>query len=49
LVEFASVVDALHCAAELQATLAESDAPLPPDRRIQVRVGIADQTSENAG
>jgi adenylate cyclase len=27
LVEFASVVDALRCAAELQAALAESNAP----------------------
>src|SRR5580700_7964861 len=31
LVEFASVVDALRCAAELQAAMAISDAPLPAD------------------
>jgi adenylate cyclase len=40
LVEFASVVDALRCAAEVQAALAESNAPLPPDRRIEFRIGI---------
>ena len=40
LVEFASVVDALRCAAEVQAAMAESNAPLPPDRRIEFRIGI---------
>jgi len=40
LVEFASVVDALRCAAETQAVLAESNAPLPPDHRIDFRIGI---------
>ncbi len=40
LVEFASVVDALRCAAELQAALAESNAPVPPDRRIEFRIGV---------
>jgi adenylate cyclase len=40
LVEFASVVDALRCAAEAQAAMAESNAPLPPDRRIDLRIGI---------
>ena len=30
LVEFASVVDAVRCAAEVQTALAESNAPLPP-------------------
>src|SRR6266852_253700 len=40
LVEFASVVDALRCAAELQTAMAESNAPLPPDRRIEFRIGI---------
>jgi adenylate cyclase len=40
LVEFASVVDALRCAAEIQAAVAESNAPLPVDRRIQFRIGI---------
>jgi TolB-like protein/class 3 adenylate cyclase len=40
LVEFASVVDALRCAAEIQATVAESNAPLPADKRIDLRIGI---------
>jgi hypothetical protein len=40
LVEFASVVGALRCAAELQTAMAESNAPLPPDRRIEIRIGI---------
>src|SRR5437899_4986307 len=40
LVEFASVVDALRCAVEVQSVLAESNAPLPPDHRIAFRIGI---------
>ncbi len=40
LVEFASVVDALRCAVEMQAALAESNAPTPPDHRIEFRIGI---------
>src|SRR5438552_17466652 len=40
LVEFASVVDALRCAAEMQAALAEGNAPLSLDRRIEYRIGI---------
>ena len=40
LVEFASVVDALRCAAELQAELAEANAALSPDHRIEYRIGI---------
>ncbi len=40
LVEFASVVDALRCAAEMQTAMAEVNAPLPPERRIEFRIGI---------
>lgn len=40
LVEFASVVDALRCAAAVQAALAHSNAQLPADRRIELRIGI---------
>jgi adenylate cyclase len=40
LVEFASVVDALRCAAELQAAMAISDAPLPAEHRIEFRIGV---------
>src|SRR5437899_3105456 len=40
LVEFASVVDALRCAAEMQSALAESNALLPPERCIAFRIGV---------
>src|SRR5215472_17842988 len=40
LAEFASVVDALGCAAEIQVLLAERNASLPPDHRIEFRIGI---------
>jgi TolB-like protein/class 3 adenylate cyclase len=40
LVEFRSAVDALRCAAELQSSLIERNAGLPPERRIEFRVGI---------
>ncbi len=40
LVEFASVVDALRCAADIQAAMAESNASLPANKRIDLRVGI---------
>jgi len=40
LIEFGSVVDALRCASEMQAEMAERDASDPPDRRIQFRIGI---------
>ena len=40
LVEFASVVDALRCAAEMQAGLAEDNTAMLSDRRIALRIGI---------
>jgi adenylate cyclase len=40
LVEFASVVDALECAAAIQSGVAERQAELPEDRRIVLRIGI---------
>jgi adenylate cyclase len=40
LVDFGSVVDALRCAADMQAALAEGNALLPPERRIEFRIGI---------
>jgi TolB-like protein/class 3 adenylate cyclase len=40
LVEFASVVNALRCAAEVQAAMAKGNASLPPDHRIEFRIGI---------
>jgi class 3 adenylate cyclase len=40
LVEFASLVDALRCAAGMHAALAESNVPLPSDQRIAFRIGV---------
>src|SRR5579871_289363 len=40
IVEFRSVVDAVRCAIEMQQGLAERNAGLPPERRIEFRVGI---------
>ena len=40
IVEFRSVVDAVRCAIEVQNGLAERNAGLPPERRIEYRVGI---------
>ena len=40
LVEFASVVDAVRSAVEMQRAMADSNAGLAPDKRIEFRVGI---------
>ena len=40
LVEFGSVVDALRWATELQAGMAERNATVPADKRIELRIGI---------
>ena len=40
LIEFPSVVDAFRCAMDVQAGMAERSAELPPDERIQFRIGI---------
>jgi TolB-like protein/class 3 adenylate cyclase/Tfp pilus assembly protein PilF len=40
IVEFRSVVDAVRCAIEVQSNLVERNAGLPPERRIEFRVGI---------
>jgi TolB-like protein/class 3 adenylate cyclase len=40
LLEFASVVDAVRCAVEVQREMAEPNADVPPDRRIELRMGI---------
>jgi adenylate cyclase len=40
LVEFGSVVDALRCATEVQAGMAERNAKIAADRRIEFRTGI---------
>jgi TolB-like protein/class 3 adenylate cyclase len=40
LIEFASVVDAVRCAIEVQKSMAQRNAKLGEDRRIDFRVGI---------
>jgi len=40
LVEFGSVVDALYAATEIQAGMAERNAPVPQDERIEFRMGL---------
>jgi len=40
LVEFASAVNAVQCAVELQAGLADRNAALPDDRRMAFRMGV---------
>jgi adenylate cyclase len=40
IVEFRSVVDAVRCAIEVQNGLIERNAGLPPERRIEFRIGI---------
>ena len=40
LVEFRSVVDAVRCAIEVQNAMVERNAGVPPDRRIEFRIGI---------
>src|SRR5260370_25632256 len=40
LVEFASVVDAVRCAVEVQHEMAERTVGVPDERRIQFRIGI---------
>src|SRR6266851_3125118 len=40
LVEFASVVDAVRCAVELQQGMVERNADVPAERRIEFRIGI---------
>ena len=40
IVEFRSVVDAVRCAVEVQNGMVERNVGLPPERRIQFRIGI---------
>ncbi len=40
LVEFASVVDAVRCGAEVQRAMVERDTDLAEDRRIRFRIGV---------
>jgi class 3 adenylate cyclase len=40
LVEFASAVDAVRCAIDIQRAMIERNAEIPEDRRIELRIGI---------
>ena len=40
LIEFASVVDAVRCAVEMQSGMDTRNSDIPQDRRIDLRVGI---------
>jgi adenylate cyclase len=40
IIEFRSMVDAVRCALEVQTGMIERNAGLPPERRIEFRVGI---------
>jgi adenylate cyclase len=51
LVQFRSVVDAVRCAIEIQFGMTERNAGLPPDKRIEYRIGvhIGDVVEESDG
>src|SRR5215469_12685151 len=40
LAEFASVVNAVECAVEIQTALKAENANLPPERRMEFRIGV---------
>src|SRR3974377_854593 len=40
LIEFASVVDAVRCAVELQQEMTDRNAEVPEEKRIEFRMGI---------
>src|SRR5712664_2919571 len=40
LAEFASVVNAVQCAVEIQTTLKAENTNIPPDRRMEFRIGV---------
>ena len=41
LLEFASAVDAVRCAVEIQRAMAERNTAIPADRRIEFRIGVS--------
>ena len=51
IIEFRSVVDAVRCAIEVQNGLIERNAGLPPEKRIEFRVGlhVGDVVEESDG
>src|SRR6202049_3733572 len=40
LAEFASVVEAVNCAVDIQTALKAENAKLPPERRMEFRIGV---------
>jgi adenylate cyclase len=40
LIEFASAVDAVECAVQLQQKMESANADLPADRHIRLRIGV---------
>src|SRR5262249_16255606 len=40
LIEFSSAVDATRCAVDVQRGMGERNADVPPERRIELRIGI---------
>jgi adenylate cyclase len=40
LVEFASAVDAVRCSADVQRSMADQNADVPQDKRVEFRIGI---------
>ena len=40
LARFDSALDALKCAASIQTALAERNGKLPPERRVEFRIGV---------
>ena len=40
IIEFRSVVDAVRCAVEVQTAMIERNAGVPPEKRIEFRVGV---------
>src|SRR5580698_11319141 len=40
IIEFRSVVDAVRCALEVQTGMVERNVGLPPEKRIEFRIGI---------
>jgi adenylate cyclase len=47
LVEFASVVDAVRCAVDVQREMIERNTSVPVERRIEFRMGIKLATSSS--
>jgi class 3 adenylate cyclase len=47
--EFPGAVEAIHCAVEIQQEMDERNEPVPPDRRLQFRVGLNIGTAAEGG